>query len=255
MKAARACASRAAARGRRGRSADGPILKNSKRQCAASCSPRCHPRTACSSGDRDPGPTQQCCSRVCCILQCVHAGGKRASACVIVYRKDTSRTLALPASRARGAHRRDRVGARLCRRGCVESHSRAASMAFVPEEKGFFGRIASSVQRVFVPPPDPQEAVKEWTKSLRVEKRNVDKSIRGARLHRWPCRCTLQVAMPCHCASRVGRPHDPSTYLYSRACARTAWRLSARTAAVAPALQFLIDTRRACRGGAGKDEG
>ena len=51
-------------------------------------------------------------------------------------------------------------------------------MAF-PEEKGFFGRMASSVSRAFVPPPDPQEAVKQWTKQIRVETRNIDKNIRG----------------------------------------------------------------------------
>jgi hypothetical protein len=54
-------------------------------------------------------------------------------------------------------------------------------MSFIPEEKGFWGRVGSSVRNAVVPPPDPKEAVKNWTKQIRVEARNVDKSIRGAR--------------------------------------------------------------------------
>jgi hypothetical protein len=53
-------------------------------------------------------------------------------------------------------------------------------MSFIPEQKqGFFGRLASSVQRTIIPPRDPTEAVRGWTKQLRAEARNVDKSIRG----------------------------------------------------------------------------
>jgi hypothetical protein len=56
-------------------------------------------------------------------------------------------------------------------------------MSFIPEQsQGFFGRLASSVHRTIVPPRDPTEAVRGWTKQLRVEARNVDKSIRGVHI-------------------------------------------------------------------------
>lgn len=53
-------------------------------------------------------------------------------------------------------------------------------MSFIPEQKqGFFGRLASSIQRTIIPPRDPTEAVRGWTKQLRSEARNMDKIIRG----------------------------------------------------------------------------
>eukprot|EP00892_Ulva_mutabilis_P008718 jgi/Ulvmu1/6218/UM028_0074.1 len=51
-------------------------------------------------------------------------------------------------------------------------------MSFIPEQKGFFGRVAESVSRAFVPPKDPKEAVQQWTRQIRSEGRSVDRSVR-----------------------------------------------------------------------------
>ena len=52
-------------------------------------------------------------------------------------------------------------------------------MSFIPQEKGFFGKVADKIGNTFAPPPDPKEAVQAWTKQLRGEMRNIDKGIRG----------------------------------------------------------------------------
>jgi hypothetical protein len=55
-------------------------------------------------------------------------------------------------------------------------------MSFIPEQKGFLGRIASSVQRAIVPPPDPKEVVQKWSRQIRSETRVVERSVRGVPL-------------------------------------------------------------------------
>lgn len=56
-------------------------------------------------------------------------------------------------------------------------------MSLIPEEKGFFGKVAETVSRAFVPPKDPKEAVQQWTRQIRSEGRSIDRSVRGVSSH------------------------------------------------------------------------
>lgn len=60
------------------------------------------------------------------------------------------------------------------------SAANTANMAFIPEDKGFLGRLTDRVSSVFQKPIDPKEAVRNWTNQIRSENRRTDRSIRGA---------------------------------------------------------------------------
>lgn len=78
-----------------------------------------------------------------------------------------------------------------------------SEMSLIPEQKGFFGKVADSVSRAFVPPKDPKEIVQQWTKQIRSEGRSVDRSVRGMYLsHGGSLQCQWQCLA---CAERYTR--------------------------------------------------
>ena len=76
-------------------------------------------------------------------------------------------------------------------------------MAFIPEDRGFMGRLAGRVASAFQKPVDPKEAVRAWSSQIRAENRRTDRSIRGARgatrapgvrARNWPPRAEIEMA-------------------------------------------------------------